>query len=441
MKQWKLTLAALAATFALAACSDSLPTGPSSDEVAQPSLFRGGLNGEFARLADQVPGFGGMYYGPDGKLNVVVAAGHNPVSVTRGLARAIRGPLTISAKVGGAALDEMVVQDGSYDFGQLSRWYNDARKALGFEGVVFTDIDERNNRIRIGVRPNAPADEIQEMLSQAGIPAEAVILEPSEPVVALKGNTLRERVQPFGGGLQLLFPNPMPGFVSVCTLGFNILLSEPGHSTDYFMTNSHCTLERGVLDGTPYHQQPVAVLDPKMLIATEYLDLPFIVAGCPYAPLGFVCRISDAAIARYETARTPVKFGAIYRTAFPGIGGAAGSIEIEGGPKWFRIVDEEPFPLGGEVLDKVGRTTGWTRGTVIGTCIDTGVSGTNIAMICQDFVAAGVGGGDSGSPVFEAINDTEARLYGILWGGSDGLYVFSAMDNIRAEFGPGFRTH
>ena len=86
MKQWKLTSVAIAATFALAACSDSLPTGPRVDSSVQPSMFRG-LNGEFARIADQVPSFGGMYYGPDGKLNVVVAAGYNPVSVTRGLAR------------------------------------------------------------------------------------------------------------------------------------------------------------------------------------------------------------------------------------------------------------------------------------------------------------------------------------------------------------------
>ena len=177
-----------------------------------------------------------------------------------------------------------------------------------------------------------------------------------------------------------------------------------------------------------------------MLIAHEVVDLPFFVDGCPYAPFGFVCRYSDAAIARYETARTPVKFGAIYRTEFPGINGAIGSIEIADGPKWFTIVDEALFPLGGEILDKVGRTTGWTRGPVVGTCIDTGVSGTNIAMLCQDFVGAAVGGGDSGSPVFEAITDTDARLYGILWGGAGSQFVFSAMDNIHFEFGA-FQTH
>jgi hypothetical protein len=94
----------------------------------------------------------------------------------------------------------------------------------------------------------------------------------------------------------------------------------------------------------------------------------------------------------------------------------------------------------GELLDKVGRTTGWTRGAVLATCVDVGVSGARIAMLCQDFVEAAVAGGDSGSPVFQQVGDKDATLYGILWGGAGSLYVFSAMENIREELTE-FRTH
>jgi hypothetical protein len=208
------------------------------------------------------------------------------------------------------------------------------------------------------------------------------------------------------------------------------------------VTNSHCTLNRGTVENTPYYQQPIAPLDPKQLIGIEVMDPPFFQCSPT-----LVCRWSDAAIARYETARTPVRFGSIYRTAFFGTGNAAGSIEIGGSnPKFFSITDEAPFPLGGEVVDKVGRTTGWTRGPVIGTCLNVGIAGLpNTVMLCQDFVQAALAGGDSGSPVFKQAGDSKnATLYGILWGGGligDAvIYVFSAMENIHLDLGD-FRTH
>ena len=445
MKQWKLTSLALAGAVGLAACSDSLPTEPRAElhdpGNAPPSVLRG-LNGEFARLAEEIPGFGGMYYGADGKLNVFVARNAtSPAALTRALETKLRGELLISAKTAPAA-NEMVVHQGEYDFGQLSRWYTQMRPVLGNEGVVFTDIDESRNRLRIGVEASATVAEIEQVVAQLGVPAEAVSIEVTDPIVPLKGNTLRDRVQPFGGGIQLVFPNPMPGFVSLCTLGFNILPDAPGRSVDYFVVNSHCTFNRGTVDGTPYYQQPVAALDPKQLIGIEVVDPPFFTG--PGCYVGYRCRYSDAAIARYETARTPVKFASIYRTEFFGTGTAAGSIVIENEDrKFFTIIDEQPFPMIGEVLDKVGRTTGWTRGPVIGSCLDFGVAGASppIAMLCQDLVQAASGGGDSGSPVFQQEGDSKnATLYGILWGGSAGSYVFSAMDNIHFELGD-FRTH
>jgi hypothetical protein len=445
MKQWKLTSLALAGAAGLAACSDTLPTEPRAElhdpGYAPPSALRG-LNGEFTRLAEEIPGFGGMYYGDDGKLNVFVAGNTtSPAALTRALETKLRGELLISAKTAPAA-NEMVVHQGDYDFGQLSRWYTEMWPVLGMEGVVFTDIDEASNRLRIGVEAGVSHGEIREALARFNVPVEAVNIEITEPIVPLDGSTLQQRVQPFGGGLQLVFPNPMPGFISLCTLGFNILRDAPGRSVDYFVTNSHCTLNRGTVENTPYYQQPIAPLNPKQLIGIEVMDPPFFQCSPT-----LVCRWSDAAIARYETARTPVRFGSIYRTAFFGTGNAAGSIEIGGSnPKFFSITDEAPFPLGGEVVDKVGRTTGWTRGPVIGTCLNVGIAGLpNTVMLCQDFVQAALAGGDSGSPVFKQAGDSKnATLYGILWGGGligDAvIYVFSAMENIHLDLGD-FRTH
>ena len=38
----------------------------------------------------------------------------------------------------------------------------------------------------------------------------------------------------------------------------------------------------------------------------------------------------------------------------------------------------DPVPMLNETVNKIGRTTGWSQGKVIGTCVDTGVSGTDI---------------------------------------------------------------
>ena len=43
----------------------------------------------------------------------------------------------------------------------------------------------------------------------------------------------------------------------------------------------------------------------------------------------------------------------------------------------------------GTPLHKVGRTTGWTQGTVLNTCVRVNVSGSNIQLLCQTLVFNG----------------------------------------------------
>jgi hypothetical protein len=89
-------------------------------------------------------------------------------------------------------------------------------------------------------------------------------------------------------------------------------------------------------------------------------------------------------------------------------------------------------------VNKVGRTTGWTQGVVTNTCVNTGVSGSNIVQLCQTFVSAGVGGGDSGSDVFGLTGGNSVRLLGILWGGNGAgtQFVYSPITNVEQELGP-----
>jgi hypothetical protein len=87
-------------------------------------------------------------------------------------------------------------------------------------------------------------------------------------------------------------------------------------------------------------------------------------------------------------------------------------------------------------VNKIGRTSGWTQGEIVATCVHTNVFGSNITQLCQTFVSAGVAAGDSGSPVFVIDGGRRVTLVGILWGGSgSSLYVFSPLKQIQDELG------
>jgi hypothetical protein len=108
----------------------------------------------------------------------------------------------------------------------------------------------------------------------------------------------------------------------------------------------------------------------------------------------------------------------------------------------FRITSKGVATLA-EIVNKVGRTTGWTSGEVSKKCVNTGVSGTNIVQLCQDWVRAASGGGDSGSPVFKIIvnGGNDVQLRGMLWGGGTEkngtqVFVYSPIANIEEELGP-----
>jgi hypothetical protein len=131
------------------------------------------------------------------------------------------------------------VRRGQYDWAQLERWQaGPGSAALAVPGAVFTDADEASNRLRIGVEHGAAAAGVRSALARAGVPAAAVIIEETTPIVrmaTLQNDNGRQ------GGLQINFP----GFL--CTLGFN-------DGTGAFITNSHCTTTQGGVENTPYGQ-------------------------------------------------------------------------------------------------------------------------------------------------------------------------------------------
>lgn len=433
-----------------AACSDIPPTEPGAGfeptAAFAPVNARGGghgLDAEFRRIAAETPGFAGMHYDANGRLNVRVTREELEVPGARQKIMA-----SVGRSLGGSgravpSAANVVFEEADHDYLRLTEAYDRLGSIFGVEGVVYTDIDEATNRLRVGVLAGTSPDRVEAALAGLGIPADMVRLEATPAIGQLSGETLRDRVQPVGGGLQIVWEYPGIGFF-LCTLGFNVQPDGPGHSDPHFITNSHCTGDQGVVTGTEYFQPlppqflqtPPAGAAQANVLGVEVLDPPFF--ACFGG--GFLCRFSDAALVRYHT-DNPIVLGTIYRTEFAGTTGA-GSLDIpRNGRKSLSIRGEVSFPMGGETLDKVGRTTGWTRGQVFATCVNVLVSGTNTVRLCQDLVAGVAAGGDSGSPVFQPIGNTyNATLYGILWGGGAGVFAFSALENIRFELGD-FRTH
>jgi hypothetical protein len=289
-------------------------------------------------------------------------------------------------------------------------------------GVVFTDGDETSGRLVVGVLDRGIEGVIRGRLRAFGVDSQSVDVVETEPIIALA--TLRDRAETLSGGLQIRFSQYL------CSLGFPAFLN----GVAGFVTASHCSDRQGTVDGTTYYQPLDQIAND--LIGTEIVDPAYVKgAGCPRSRR---CRRSDANFSESAGSR-PVGVGIVGKIARPI---KLGSLEIDPDNPFsiaFDAVDSDVI-VNSTIANKVGRTTGWTRGTVTKTCVNTGVQGSTILLLCQSFVTGSgviVQGGDSGSPVFSINQSGSVTLLGGLWGGNQSgtQFVYSPIDNIRAELG------
>jgi hypothetical protein len=404
------TLAAVA--LAGVGCRDaSSPTPTAPTAAASLSGIAQGLQApDPAALASAIPGFGGFY------LDAGVPTVYLLDPAARGAAERALGAYAAGR---GFTPAQIRVLPGQFGYQELDRWFRQiSREAFVIGGVVFTDLDEASNRVLVGVEHGAAAASVRGLAARLGIPSEALTVRETEPIHFVQ--TLRDKIRPVVGGVQIRFS----GFL--CSLSFNAVRS----GTSGFVTASHCSDTQGAVDGTLYYQPLNQV--PAEFIGTEIADPSFFrnSQGCPN---GRKCRRSDA---NFSQGASGVMFalGGIAKTT----GVNTGSLDISGS---FTITAElSGNATVGQRLDKVGRTTGWTEGTVTNSCVNVGVSGSNVVLLCQDIVQNSVqivGAGDSGSPVFFISGGNNVTLHGTLWGGNSSgtLLVYSPITNIEQELG------
>jgi len=364
------------------------------------------IDDRLAAMNKDIPGFGGLYLDADGHLNVFLKD-------------------TSQAALFQAMDPDAKIHPAKFTFARLQDWRLAVRSSvLSKKGVIYLDVDETQNKLRVGVdRSLGPAATVAALtaLRDAGVPSDAAVIVPADPIQFVA--TLQDKIRPVPGGVQIRFSN------FLCSVGYNA--SRGGVAG--FVTASHCTDKQGGVGRNPtlYYQPLNQVADE--FIGTERVDPDYFrnQQGCPK---GNKCRFSDSSWAEYDSPSLSAG-DQIARTTGPN----NGSLTIDANNPAFSVTSKDASgnQLVGTVVNKVGRTTGWSQGAVSGSCVDTGVSGSNIVLLCQDFVDAAVGGGDSGSNVFRITGSNSASVVGSLWGGNSAgtLFVYSPYSAVKAELG------
>lgn len=378
------------------------------------------------RLAAQISGFGGMYIA-NGVLNVYLTDMAEAASASR----ALDAELT---QHGRAGLTVHLLK-GAYRYAQLDSWRRSVLPAISSSQIVFSEVDEQANRVRIGVADLSAVAIIRQVLVQLPVPAEAFMIQ-IVPIPALY-TTLQSRYRPLQAGFQFtgFWQQDGADQSAICTHGPNVTYED----AKYMVVNSHCTQNGSVggLIGAAMYQPSVSFIN---FFGREVSDPPFTssVFGCPS---GQLCRYSDAALVK-DTSTASWEIAAIGRPLGPPaqLPSLYGSLTIDAANPKFKLTNVLQSLFVGDTLYKVGRTTGWTKGVVVSTCRAITIGA--YTRLCSGVVAGGAGHGDSGSPVFFKSSQGAYLLTGLLFGGlvgPDGVagseYDFSNWRWVNYELG------
>jgi hypothetical protein len=437
MKRLSIVIMIVSLLTACATVEKTPEQGPSSGDII--------LDEKLVETAKRIPRFGGMYFDDDGNLNVYLVEDVQRLRSEDVKAKRVQIEGVLADVLGKEFLTQrgvprseqeakqqlkqppvIKIVEGKYNIMELVKWRSGVDRALEVSGVVFTDLDERNNRLKVGIESAVSREQIEALLKKHGVPLKAVTIEVTKPIKLHA--TLRSKIRSMPGGVQIEADTGVWSN-SKCTMGFNAIRS----NVNGFVTNSHCTATQGGSDGTDFHQPDDPWWTEGNKVGDEIADPQYFTGG--NCPSGRRCRYSDSAFIDYTVRRGMD----IARTT----GWNNGSLTISSSSPRLRIVGETSSWIDGSELDKIGRTTGWTYGRVNGTCQNMNPKDTNITLFCQYRVNRIPGHtqtmsdhGDSGSPVFRWLGST-AILSGVMWGGFDdgSAFVFSPMNQIEQELG------
>jgi hypothetical protein len=354
------------------------------------------LDEAHARVAERVPGFAGLRTSADGSVSVQFARGAGAERANRAKKAIVRGDANVEeahGKMLQAAGEKARLSVVSFDARQLLDWKRLALAAS--DAVMWVDVDHETNRLHVGINKDLPADTfsaVEQLLNRAGIPFEAISSEPSEmmqPVQSFGGN-IRTTPPPLRGGSQISWNDVSAGGSFVCSV------SAPAtrNGVAGFITASHCGNDTYRLTTTSYGSPNATSTN----VGSESVD-----------PTGFSCslgagfgqcRNSDASFVTSSS----TTFGTMWVINSSTL--QTTRVRTFNGSTDYQGV--------GTVVNKSGRTTGTTSGTVTRDCVDVRVGGSpNYVVLCANFTNARADGGDSGGTWYAVSGTNTATYYGV----------------------------
>lgn len=411
-----LPLATLAVSLTLAACVDeTAPAGPppSMAQHQQIGLGNGPLitfDEMLSRVAAIEPAFAGVT--------------QKYILVTD-LSRMESAKVAVKS-VFGRSLGNQEQKEAKYSWAQLSKWAANFASINSLPGVTYTDINEAENHLTVGVETLAQFYAVRTTLENGGVPNDAIYLRVAPMDQSMF--TLQNRSRGAAGGLRIQNATTLG-----CTMGFNAVWYTGSDSVISFATNSHCTSVRDGVDGTVHYQVDRSASGDRL--GSEYRDAPsFDVAhGCNPKAGTTRCKYSDISLAAYDNSVDNLGFF----LAQPATRGQwSSTITFD---TYMQVVSETLWPLMGDTVDKIGSETGWTSGPVIETCVDVAAGQSGVwayTYVCQYRTAAQADGGDSGAGVFYYDSGTGATLVGQMHAGIVNQYfTWSSWNNIQFDVG------
>ncbi len=396
-------------------------------------LYDGPLEKQFSDIEREIPGFAGWYFDHDGNAVVRVKHEQHREAAMERVARILdtrtqAGRGRSAARKGRPAIS---ARPALYSFLELAA-FRDAITRVLPAGVNRIDVDEEDNVLSLGVEDASYVAGARAGAARAGIPGSALRVDVVGKIQSRL--TLSDYQRPLRGGIGFAFAGW--GGAGECSIGVNGYLNGiPG-----FITASHCAGKAWGWDNATAYQptfwQAAADEweDPPTFPGTHQGTCPEGEAGkycCPANPAGASCRYSDSAFYRYVTPSVEHGGATIARTDWA----QSPSTTVIGSMPVLGTIYATPT---GEWLDKIGRTTGWTWGQVLDTCVRTahdspGPNGGLVILLCQNTTSIDVAAGDSGAPVFKWFDYDHVEWAGIIWGEDAHVSYHSPAEGVEMD--------
>ena len=459
---YTLLILAFAVLFNITACSDSILTDIKPDNGIDKNVNTSILNNKnsivrlgevpFENLSVDIPNFAGFHLDRENpSILYALVKGAENLNNASEVKNKIQQYVNNSSFLAIPNINQVILKNAEYNFIQLKNWRDKLFDPLfKHKGVTILDLDEKKNRIFIGVSSESYIEDIITIVTSNGVPVESIIVEEYSGFISLSSKiklpvkkssfnlnsldynffthqTLSDAVRPLTGGLKIY----TIGTITDCSMG---PIGKWG-STFMFVTAGHCGDTLASENGDLY-RQPSA--------GDEYI-------GDEIANPEFKFSASHGAKIRYSDAQVvKLNAGVSYNIGTVAATNCRSQFWSDTDPCLKEIRDDLPnityigtgiIPVDGAV-NKTGYRTGTTIGYVDRLDVDIRSSTSNDILVDQVFASPLFNQrGDSGSPVWsdyvdEGLGAGEAYLIGLLWGRRQNTEegIYSPMDGIRRDF-------